>query len=180
LFVFSIPHNTTCWQKPIFSQDYVNFFVSRASLKLTLKISDSYIVLQEGVPFSDRTTWDVLRYVYHAGGLELVKNTLQLIRERRAKEPAPDYDLTSTATSRSNSTTSGSPSSDRRRNWSSQDEDVVRQTSSESARESMRKSGVARRNSSSRKVVDSPQLRRLKAPSNEAGGVRLKRLLGNL
>jgi hypothetical protein len=130
--------------------------------------------VQEGVPFSDRTTWDVLRYVYHAGGLELVKNTLQLIRERRAQEPAPDYDLTSTATSRSNSTASGSPSSDRRRNWSSQDEDVVRQTSSESARESMRKSGgVARRNSSSRKVVDSPQLRRLKAPSNETGGLRL-------
>lgn len=107
----------------------------------------------------------MLRYVYHAGGLELVKNTLQMIRERRANEPTPDYDLTSTATSRSESSTSSTPSSDRRRiNCSSQDE---------SARESVRRSGaggVTRRNSS-RRVVDSPQLQRLKSPINEAGGL---------
>ncbi|XP_059487394.1 uncharacterized protein LOC132203555 [Neocloeon triangulifer] len=117
---------------------------------------DAYL-RKEGIPFSDRSTWDVLRFVYYAGGLRLVRDTLALIRARRTPEPAPDYDLTTSEATSSSTTTDSTPSSRRRHNWSSQEEQEQQVVERVSLRQQAIRSSVIRR---AKETPSSPEQQR--------------------
>ncbi|KAF4533001.1 hypothetical protein B566_EDAN000690 [Ephemera danica] len=67
--------------------------------KLQVPELDSFLE-EEGIKYSERDTWEVLRFVYQSGGLPLVRDTLKIIQERRSRaamempeaEPLPDYE----------------------------------------------------------------------------------------
>ncbi|CAB3372031.1 Hypothetical predicted protein [Cloeon dipterum] len=123
----------------------------KAQLKLD---PDQGIVLQvpelenyleeEGIPFSDRATWDVLRYIYQVGGMRMVRNTLPMVKARKRVrlEPAPDYDLSTSDAASGSVTTESTPSAQRRRQWSSREEPeqfLRKVASQQQARTSVRK-----------------------------------------